>query len=122
MAGATRDDLVERKARWIVWGVPYAVILAGIFTPADVRAWLWTGAFTVAGMACLLNAARCRRAHCYFTGPLFLILAVASVLEGTGILSVGWVWIAAAAIAGSAAAYRVERYRGKYASSSASRQ
>jgi hypothetical protein len=31
------------------------------------------------GIACSANAARCRRVHCYFTGPLFL-LATAYVL------------------------------------------
>lgn len=28
------------------------------------------------GLACLANAARCRRMHCYFTGPYFLLLAL----------------------------------------------
>lgn len=122
MDACARSDLVERKARWLLWGMPYAVIIAGGFAPAGVRAWLWTGAFAVAGAACVLNAARCRRTHCYFTGPLFLILALATGLEGAGVLAIGWAWILAAALAGTAAAYRVERYLGKYASSPAPRR
>jgi len=32
------------------------------------------------GIACLANAARCGRMHCYFTGPLLLLAAVYVVL------------------------------------------
>jgi hypothetical protein len=32
------------------------------------------------GIACLANAARCRRVHCYLTGPLFLLAALYVVL------------------------------------------
>lgn len=37
---------------------------------------LGAAACTVMGFACLANAARCRRMHCYFTGPYFLLLAL----------------------------------------------
>ncbi len=32
------------------------------------------------GIACLANAARCGRVHCYITGPLFLLAAAYVVL------------------------------------------
>ena len=35
-------------------------------------------ACVVMGLACLVNAARCHRLHCYITGPYFLLLAVAA--------------------------------------------
>src|SRR3989442_15948432 len=41
---------------------------------------IWTLAFTVMGIACVVNAVRCGRVHCYFTGPFLLLLAAASLL------------------------------------------
>jgi len=41
------------------------------------------------GIGCLLNAKRCGRLHCYFTGPFFLGLAGASLLYGLGVLHLG---------------------------------
>ena len=37
-------------------------------------------ALAVMGGACLVNAARCRRLHCYITGPYFLLLALGALL------------------------------------------
>jgi hypothetical protein len=45
-----------------------------------MRTWLWIPAFLVMGIGCVANAARCGRVHCYFTGPLFLLAAVYTVL------------------------------------------
>jgi len=49
-----------------------AMILAG---RADVNdAWrtaVWTAALVTMGTVCLVNALRCRRTHCYITGPSF---------------------------------------------------
>jgi len=58
------------------------------------------------GAACLLNAARCGRVHCRFTGPLFIIAAVASLAYGLGFLPLGqsgWKWIGAGTIIGALA-------------------
>jgi len=41
------------------------------------------------GVACLLNALRCGRTHCYVTGPFFLILAGVALLYRIGILPLG---------------------------------
>jgi hypothetical protein len=41
------------------------------------------------GVACLLNAQRCRRLHCYLTRPFFLLLAVGSLFYGLGVLPLG---------------------------------
>ena len=37
---------------------------------------LWLPALLMMGVACLRNAARCGRVHCYITGPLSLLAAV----------------------------------------------
>lgn len=41
------------------------------------------------GGACLINARRCRRFHCYLTGPYFLVLALTSFLYGIGVIPLG---------------------------------
>jgi hypothetical protein len=78
------------------------------------RTALWTPAFLVAGVACVANARRCGRLHCYFTGPLYLVAAVATLLVGVGWVPLGWSWIAAAAIGGTVLAYVPEWVRGRY--------
>src|SRR6266849_4218294 len=67
-------DLTGSRAAWFFWYGPVAVILAGSFWAAG-RNWLWAGAFAVMGIGCLVNASRCQRLHCYFTGPLFFAAA-----------------------------------------------
>lgn len=55
-----------------------AVVVGSSWSSA--RPWLWIPAFLLMGIACLANAARCGRVHCYLTGPLFLLGAVYVVL------------------------------------------
>ncbi|MDT8321574.1 MAG: hypothetical protein RQ826_13705 [Xanthomonadales bacterium] len=86
-----RNDL----ARWgpggwlpvlALWVLPAAVAgTALIFVPQ--RPWLLVvagAAFIEMGAACVINAARCRRVHCYITGPFFLFLALTSLLAIAG--------------------------------------
>jgi hypothetical protein len=54
----------------------------------------------------LLNASRCGRVHCLFTGPFFILGAVASLGFGLGLLPLGpsgWNWIGAITIVGAIA-------------------
>ncbi|RIJ14096.1 hypothetical protein D1231_17615 [Henriciella mobilis] len=41
------------------------------------------------GAACVLNARRCRRRHCFYSGPIFLLGALAVLLVGLEIISLG---------------------------------
>lgn len=41
------------------------------------------------GGACVANASRCGRIHCYVTGPFFLLAALATFLYGVGVISLG---------------------------------
>lgn len=88
-------------------------MVLGIFW-SEARVWLWTPALAFAGAACLVNAARCGRRHCFFTGPLYL--AAAGVVAGSALdfipLQAGW--ILAGLIFGILAAYAPEWVRGKY--------
>jgi hypothetical protein len=41
------------------------------------------------GVACIVNALRCGRVHCYLTGPFFLLMALIALSYGLGILHLG---------------------------------
>jgi len=106
-ASCSQHDLLgSRSALWF-WGVPGLLLLVGAFW-AGVRAPLWTVAFLVGGIGCVANAARCGRAHCYFTGPLYLGLSGVSALIGTGMISWSWWWVGAAFLVGTLVAYLPE--------------
>jgi hypothetical protein len=71
------------------------------------------------GLACVVNALRCGRIHCYLTGPFFLLMAVATVLHGSAKLSLGangWWWLGLTLIfvGGGLLWYLPERMWGKY--------
>lgn len=53
------------------------------------RTAIWAAALSAIGIACLANAIRCRRVHCYITGPFFLMMAVVTLLYGLGLLPLG---------------------------------
>ena len=89
----------------IAWGLPAALLLAGLTAATPVRTALWAGGLGWAGIACLINAQRCRRTHCRFTGPFFLVMAVLSVAHGAGLLSLGsygWLLIGMVSVVGAA--------------------
>lgn len=41
------------------------------------------------GVACIVNALRCGRVHCYLTGPFFLVMALIALSYGLGKLHLG---------------------------------
>ncbi len=82
-------DLLGTRWSWLLWKLPYLLILIGLFTSEMARTVLWTVGFTAAGISCLFNAYRCGRLHCFFTEPLFLAIAAASLLNGLQVLSRG---------------------------------
>ncbi|MGH8089890.1 MAG: hypothetical protein ACREO6_00365 [Rudaea sp.] len=46
-------------------------------------------AFIWMGVGCLLNARRCHRLHCYFSGPILLLGAIVAGLLGFGVIAPG---------------------------------
>jgi len=71
--------------------LPVIAIVASGFEPVS-RGWrtaIWTGALAVMGGACVANASRCGRIHCYVTGPFFLVAALATLLYGIGVIPLG---------------------------------
>lgn len=108
-------DLVRTRAALLIWCVPAALVLLGVFW-APARAALWIPSLLVMGSACLFNARRCGRLHCHITGPLFLLAAVVTLLDALAVVDVGWPWILIPTVAGTALGYGLEQIRGLYVS------
>ncbi len=72
------DFLNNKLHAGLAWGVPAAVILLSrlLSSQVQVTAWVWGGMFFWMGLACLCNAWRCHRVHCYYSVPLFFISAM----------------------------------------------
>ncbi len=89
-AGESKPDLLSNRwATFGLWVVPVLLILAGGSLPLTLHTALWTLGFSVMAAACAANARRCGRRHCFYTAPLFLIVALGSLLFGTGLLPLG---------------------------------
>ena len=106
-------DLVGSRLGWVVWGFPIVLFVMGIAWEA-ARAWLWVPSLAVAGTACLANASRCGRLHCFLTGPLFLLGAIASLVDAAGVIAIDWRMILVTVIGGTAIGYGIEWLGGKY--------
>ena len=111
--GCQRADLVGRRVAWLLWGVPSALLLLGLAWQS-ARPWLFTPSLAVAGCACLVNAARCGRLHCFITGPLFLLGALVALLNAVGVVAVDERALVAAVAASIAFGYGLEWACGKY--------
>ena len=102
----------------LAWGIPCAAILAGLFAPIPIRAAIWIIALSWMGTACLLNAKRCGRIHCRYTGPYYLTMIGPVVLLGSGAVSGGifaWLLVAGVILLGSMLLWwATERTWGKF--------
>lgn len=123
----TGDWVSNPGQLFLVWGLPLLLLLlAALFASPAVRAWVWFAALIWMGGACLVNASRCGRRHCYFTGPFFIVMAVVVMLHGYDVIplgSNGWWWLFVAIGAGGGLLwYLPERRWGRYARSPGSKQ
>lgn len=86
-----RDILANPWLALAFFGLPViAIVLAGRAAVGDGwRTVVWTAALGTMGAACVANALRCGRAHCYMTGPFFLAMAVFTLLFGLGVVPLG---------------------------------
>jgi hypothetical protein len=79
----------------LVWGVPIAAIAGALFFDVYWRMIIWTGALVWMGLACILNARRCGRTHCKFTGPFYVAMVIPVVALGNTMhASSMFAWIA----------------------------
>lgn len=113
-----RDLLGRHWTIGLLWVAPWVLIVASAYTDNLIRTVAWTFGFTMMGVACLVNARGCGRRHCFYTGPLFLLAAVASLLYGLQVLPLGpdgWNWIIGVTVVGSLlACCGLETMFGKY--------
>jgi len=112
----SRDWLGSVHTSLLAWWIPKAAILASLFVPLPVRAVIWIIALIWVGAACILNARRCNRTHCRYTGPYYLVM-IGPVL-GLGIVSAGiykWMFLAVLILGGSSLIWwSTERAWGKF--------
>lgn len=86
-AGAPEDWLADPRTRRWAFTAPQVAFLAGFVLPVRWRAVVWPAALLVIGTACVANARRCGRLHCYFSGPFFLLSAAVLVAYAFGLLA-----------------------------------
>lgn len=126
-SNGARDILSIPWLAFLVFWLPaIAIVVTGSsYSSAVVRMIIWPVALITMGAACAVNAARCGRLHCYFTGPFFFLMATFTLLYGFGVLALGrdgWSLIGLTLLAGTVALccvpellygkYRLHRARG----------
>ena len=91
--GPGRDLLCSGPSACLLWCVAWFAFAVGFREPPVWRTVLWTTSLTFMSLVCLLNASRCGRVHCRFTGPFLILCAVASLGYGLGLLPTWSVWM-----------------------------
>jgi hypothetical protein len=115
-----RKDLSGRAGSFLtVWIAP--IVLAGALSLADLSGLMsaaaWTIAFAWMGAACLVNARRCGRLHCFFSGPILLAGAILTGFAALGVVRVEpWAMaaIVTAALCLAALTFGLELIWGRY--------
>ena len=116
----SRDILSNRLLSFALFCLPVIAIVATGYYDIG-RGWrtaAWVLALSIMGTACIANAARCGRMHCYLTGPFFLVMAVVTLLYGIGVVPLGangWNVIGMTILVGAIAlSYLPELFFGRY--------
>jgi hypothetical protein len=115
---SSRDWLRSPRTNLLAWWIPQAAIVLGLLLPIPFRGVIWTLALLWMGTACILNARRCGRTHCRYTGPYCLAMIVPVLVVAWGIISVdfyAWLVLAAIILGGSKIIWwTTERAWGKF--------
>ena len=102
----SRDILSNRWLSAGVFCLPVVVIaLSGsLHIGNQWQAVVWATCFGIMAAGCLINARRCGRVHCYFTGPFLALMAFASLSYGLAWPPWrigGWNWIGGVTLGGA---------------------
>ena len=79
------------------------MLIAALVEPLP-RAIVWTAMLLWMGGACVVNAHRCNRTHCFLTGPFFILMAAGVVAYASGNRSRGedgWIILGGIILAGA---------------------
>ncbi|PSK81804.1 hypothetical protein CLV79_11422 [Limimaricola soesokkakensis] len=116
--GPKRDLLSSARSAVLAWWLPVGVMVLAIPLPDAPKTVIWVLALAWMGGACLLNARRCGRVHCRYTGPFLLAMTLPVLVHGTGLVPLGedgWLWLGLAIGGGMAAIWGLsERLLGRY--------
>ena len=99
----SHDWVGNARISLLAWWIPKAAIIVALLAPVPLRTAIWSTALLCMGIACILNARRCGRTHCLYTGPFYLGMAAPTTLLASSAISAniyGWVALALFIIAG----------------------
>ena len=115
---ASRDWLRSPRTSVLAWWVPQGAIVVGLFVPVPLRTKIWIVALIWMGTACILNAKRCGRTHCRYTGPYYLAMIAPVLALASGVVYaefLAWLVIAAVILLGGKLIWwATERTWGKF--------
>lgn len=116
--GSKPDLLSSTRSAVLAWWLPIGAMLLAIPLCGSPKTVIWILALVWMGGACLLNARRCGRVHCRYTGPYLLAMTLPVLGHGTGLMPLGdegWLWLGFAIGGGTAAIWGLsERVMGRY--------
>lgn len=115
---SSKDWLASARTNLLAWWLPHGALIAGLFAAVPVRTAVWSIALVWMGIACILNAQRCGRTHCRYTGPYYLAMVIPVLALGLGVASAGiytWIILGVLIVAGSKVIWwATERAWGKF--------
>jgi hypothetical protein len=113
-----RDWLASARSHALAWWIPQGAMIAALLAPEWVRAAIWIVALIWMGTACTLNARRCGRTHCRYTGPYYLAMILPVIVLAWGAVPDSMpVWLALGALilgGGKIIWWATERAWGKF--------
>ena len=89
------DWLNSAGTSFLAWWLPKLGIFVTILAAGPLRTVVWVVALLWMGVACILNAKRCGRTHCRYTGPYYLAMILPVLALASGPISASiYMWAA----------------------------